>query len=110
MTDVCPEEGGGIGTTIDTDVDITFDTRARKFLTVNLKNTGAINGLTYHVDSYANHAGSLPYEEVVAANVAAAGIVQFVVSKKTASVVLHIKSQGAGNPTTYAYESIAAVY
>jgi hypothetical protein len=109
MTDVSPLELNGLGTTIDTDVDITFDTRSRKFLTIHLENTGA-NGLTYHVDSYAIKAGALPFEEVAAANVAAAGVVQIVVTKKTASVVVHIKSQGAGNPTTYAYEAIQAVF
>lgn len=104
------------GTTADAYADITFDVRTKKAITIRLQNTGDTNGLTYRVDSYANIDGTIDKEEVSAANVAAAGIVEIVLPKtaefpkKLARIVLQVKSQGAGNPTTYKYESISGRY
>jgi hypothetical protein len=112
------KEGEGSGTTADAYADLEFDIRTKKAITIRLKNTDAANGLTYRVDSYANFDGTvgIPKEEVAAANVAAAGIVEIALPKtaeypkKLAKVVLQVKSQVAATPATYAYESIAGRY
>jgi hypothetical protein len=114
MTDVSPLEVSATGTTGDDYVNIAFDIRARKGLTIHLKNTGSSKGLTYRVDGYAKLGGAIAKEEVAAANLAATAIAQISITttKKLAQVILQIKSQtsGVGNETTYAYEAISAVY
>ena len=110
------KEGTEDGTTGDAYADVTFDVRTKKAITIRLKNTGSTNGLTYRVDSYANFAGTLVKEEVAAANVAAEATIEIVLPKtaelpkKLARIVLQVKSQSAGSPTTFKYESIDSRY
>ena len=110
MTDVCPLEVKGTGTTIDTYVTIEFDMRARKTITLLLRNTGGANGLTYRVDGYANESGALYYQEVGDSNVATTTTIKAAITTRYSKVVLSVKSQVGGNPTTYAYEAISAVF
>lgn len=110
------KETEGTGTTVDDYASLEFDVRTKKAITIRLKNTDGANGLTYRVDSYANFDGVIAKEEVAAANVAAAGIVEIVLPKtaeypkKIAKVTLQVKSQVASTPATYAYESISGRY
>jgi len=107
---------GTPGTTGDAYTDITFDIRTKKAITIRLKNTDSANTMTYRVDSYAKFGGTLPKEEVAAADIAPAAIVEIILPKvaeypkKLASVVLQVKSKVSGTPATYVYESIAGRY
>jgi hypothetical protein len=109
MTDVCPGEASGIGTTGDDYTSHNIDVRERKYLTIHLKNTDLANTLTYNVDGYANYGGSIPKSEATA-DVLPGVTVQILVTKKLAQVTVQVKSKVASTPATYAYEAIAAVF
>lgn len=102
------------GTTVDDYTSIAFDIRTKKAITIRLKNTGSTNGLTYKVLSYANFDGVISKEEVAATNLAADADAEVTLptstdaaNRKLAKVILQVKSQVAGSPTDYTYETIA---
>jgi hypothetical protein len=104
------KEDSGSGTTVDDyTTAVSIDVRARRLVTIHLRNTHATRVLTYQVLGYAKKGGTISTVETTGADLAGETTIQLVYTKKLATLVLQVKSKVGSTPATYAYEYLATV-